>query len=164
MCAAASPQALAWVATDGPCSPHLPTHHHPPTITHPPTATASHNTHPPTHPPTPPTPAPPLVQGSGRSTACRTSTWARCRQTSRRFCVRHGESCRAGASTGRILHSRDLLLHYTLLAAHRREHWAPASFGSPVHLWGVKNRAYTEIHVPVLVNLRYEVSKGVGGE
>tara|TARA_B100000795_G_scaffold155203_2_gene116403 strand:+ start:512 stop:1411 length:900 start_codon:yes stop_codon:yes gene_type:complete len=37
-----------------------------------------------------------------------------------------------------------------------REHWAPASFGSPVHLWGVKNRAYTEIHVPVLVNLRYE--------
>ena len=37
-----------------------------------------------------------------------------------------------------------------------REHWAPASFGSPVHLWGVKNRAYTEIRVPVLVNLKYE--------
>ena len=37
-----------------------------------------------------------------------------------------------------------------------REHWAPASFGSPVQLWGVKNRAYTEVRVPVLVNLRYE--------
>jgi hypothetical protein len=79
--------------------------------------------------------------------------------------VRRGESCRAGASTGRILLGRNLPLDiYKLPTAYRREHWAPASFGSPVHLWGVKNRAYTEIHVPVLVNLRYEVSKRLSSE
>ena len=37
-----------------------------------------------------------------------------------------------------------------------REHWKLPAFTSPVHLWSVKNRAYTEIGVPHLVNLRYE--------
>lgn len=36
------------------------------------------------------------------------------------------------------------------------EHWAPAAFASPVHLWNAKNRAYSEVQVPARVSLRYE--------